>query len=246
MNRFVNNVNKFNSLPFELVPAEEQKVRKKAEEKPSVPKVCKEPVRIPRIIVSEKERRAGVPIIPGDPCCAKICETLNNDIDRNRDVLQTTVALGGERIYKSAIYRSLTYQIEALEEHRQDLKDQKSCQCIAETGAVSIIVPLIQARRAEESTATRGIKFITPSLKLKRTHLREKSIIPPTNSCCPDSCKVLNKDIDLTTKILDNMELRGGYYATKNPRYEALLSKTFALQDYRVELKNKGSCKCVE
>jgi hypothetical protein len=233
------------NMPFELVPAEEQKVRKKAEEK-LFPKEYKGPIRIPKMIVSEKERRAGVPIIPGDPCCAKICETLNDNIDKSRDVLQTTVALGGERIYKSAIYRSLIYQIEALEEHRQDLKDQKSCQCIAETGSVSIIVPLIQARRAEEGTATRGIKFITPSLKLKRTHLGEKSIIPPTNSCCPDSCKILNKDIDLSTKILDNMELRGGYYATKNPRYEALLSKMLALQDYRAELKNKGSCKCAQ
>lgn len=233
-------------MPLEIIPPEEQKVRKKAEEKPSVPKIRKEPVRIPKMIVSEKERRAGVPIIPGDPCCAKICEILNDDIDRNRDVLQTTVSLGGEKIYRSAIYRSLIYHIEALEEHRQDLKDQKSCQCIAETGATSIIVPLIQARRAGEGILTRGIKFITPSLKLKRTHLGEKSIIPPTNSCCPESCKILNKEIDLSTKILDNMELRGGYEATKNPRYEALLNKAFALQDYRAELKNKGSCKCVE
>lgn len=233
-------------MPLEIIPPEEQKVRKKAEEKPSVLKIH-EPVRIPKMIVSEKERRAGVPIIPGEPCCAKICETLNDNIDKNRDVLQTTVALAGERIYKSAIYRSLIYQIEALEEHRQDLKDQKSCQCIAETGAVSIIVPLIQARRAKEGTLTRGIKFVTPSVKkLKRTHLGEKSIIPPTNSCCPESCKILNKEIDLSTKILDNMELRGGYEATKNPRYEALLNKSHALQDYRIELKNKGSCKCVQ
>ena len=232
-------------MPLEIIPPEEQKVRKKAEEKPSVPKIRKEPVRIPKMIVSEKERRAGVPIIPGDPCCAKICEILNDDIDRNRDVLQTTVSLGGEKIYRSAIYRSLIYHIEALEEHRQDLKDQKSCQCIAETGAVSIIVPLIQARRAKEGILTKGIKFIAPSVKKKR-RLGEKSIIPSTNSCCPESCKILNKEIDLSTKILDNMELRGGYEATKNPRYEALLNKAFALQDYRSELKNKGSCKCIE
>jgi len=237
-------------MPFEIVPPEEQKIRKKAEEKPSVPKIRKEPkepIRIPNIIVSEKERRAGVPIIPGDPCCAGICETLNDSIEKNRDVLQTVVSLGGERSYKSAIYRSLTYQIEALEEHRQDLKDQDSCGCIAETGAVSIIVPLIQARRAREGTMTRGIKFIMPSVKkLKRTHLGEKSITPPTNSCCPESCKILNKEIDLSTKILDNMELRGGYEATKNPRYDAWFNKAHALQDYRAELKNKGSCKCVE
>jgi hypothetical protein len=237
-------------MPLKLIPPEEILVRKKAEEKPpkvpKVPKERKEPVRIPKMIVSEKERRAGVPIIPGDPCCAKICETLNDDIDRNRDVLQTTVALAGEKIYKSAIYRSLIYHIEALEEHRQDLRDQNGCGCIAETGAVSIIVPLIQARRAREGTLTRGIKFVTPSLKLKRTHLGEKSIIPPTNSCCPESCKILNKEIDLATKILDNMELRGGFEATKNPRYEALSSKASALQDYRTELKNKESCKCVE
>ncbi len=232
-------------MQLEIIPPEEQKVRKKAEVK-LFPKEHKEPVRIPKMIVSEKERRAGVPIIPGDPCCAKICETLNDNIEKSRSVLQTTVALGGEKIYRSAIYRSLTYQIETLEEHRQDLKDQNGCGCIAETGAVSIIVPLIQARRAKEGTLTRGIRFITPMLKVKRTHLGEKSIIPPTNSCCPESCKILNKDIDLATKILDNMELRGGYEATKNPRYEALSSKASALQDYRTELKNKGSCKCVE
>jgi hypothetical protein len=235
-------------MPFKIIPLEEQQIRKKAEERPSVPKVHKEPVRIPKIIVlSERERRAGVPIIPGDPCCANICQTLNDNIDKNRDVLQTVVSLGGERVYNSAIYRSLTYQIEALEEHRQDLKDQNSCGCIAETGAVSIIVPLIQARRAREGGLTRGIKFVAPSVKkLKRTHLGEKSIIPPTNSCCPESCKILNKEIDLSTKILDNMELRGGYDATKNPRYEAWLNKVLALQDYRSELKDKGSCKCVK
>lgn len=233
-------------MQLELVPPEEILVRKKAEVK-LFPKERKEPVRIPRMIVSEKERRAGVPIIPGDPCCAKICETLNDNIEKSRDVLQTTVALGGERMYKSAIYRSLTYQIEALEEHRQDLKDQNGCGCIAETGAVSIIVPLIQVRRAREGIQTKGIKFVTPSLKkLKRKHLGEKSIIPPTNSCCPESCKILNKEIDLATKILDNMELRGGPGVTKNPRHEALSAKSSALQDYRTELKNKESCKCVE
>ena len=235
------------NMQLELIPPEGILVRKKAEEKPPSLVVRREPIRIPKMIVSEKERRAGVPIIPGDPCCAKICETLNDNIDKNRDILQTTVALGGERIYKSAIYRSLIYQIEALEEHRQDLRDQNSCGCIAETGAVSIIVPLIQAQKAREGIATRGIKFVSPSVrKLKRTHLGEKSIIPPTNSCCPESCKILNKEIDLSTKILDNMELRGGYEATKNPRYEAWFSKGSALQDYRTELKNKGSCKCVE
>lgn len=240
-------------MPLELIPPEEQKIRKK-EEKPPTPKVVtkvfverKEPIRIPKTIVSEKERRAGVPIIPGDACCATVCKTLNDKIEKNRDILQTTVALGGERIYKSATYRSLTYQIEALEEHRQDLKDKNSCGCIAETGAVSIIVPLIQAQRAREGIPTTGIKLIAPSpKKLKDIHLREKSIIPPTNSCCTDSCRILNSEIDTSRKILDNMELRGGHEATKNPRYEALLSKTFALQDYRSELKNKGSCKCFE
>lgn len=232
-------------MQLELIPPEGILVRKKAEEKPL--ETHREPVRIPKIIVSEKERRAGVPIIPGDPCCAKICEILNDNIEKSRDVLQTTVALGGERVHKSAIYRSLIYQIEALEEHRQDLRDQNSCGCIAETGAVSIIVPLIQAHKAREGITTRGIKFVSPSVrKLKRTHLGEKSIIPPTNSCCPESCKILNKEIDLSTKILDNMELRGGHEATKNPRYEAWFSKAAALQDHRTELKNKGSCKCVE
>ena len=234
-------------MQLELLPPEEQKVRKKVEEKPSIPRVHKEPVRIPKMIVSEKERRAGVPIIPGDPCCAKICKTLNDDIERNRDTLQTIVSLGGERIYRSAIYRSLEYQIEALEEHRHDLKAKNGCGCIAETGAVSIIVPLMQVSKVKEGIPIRGIKFITPSVKrLKRTHLGEKSIIPPTNSCCPESCKILNKEIDSAVKILDNMELRGGPEATKNPRYEALSSKATVLQDYRSELKNKGSCNCVE
>ena len=232
---------------LELLPPEMQKVRKKAEEKLSVPKVRKEPVRIPKMIVSEKERRAGIPIIPGDPCCAKICETLNDDIEKNRDTLQTIVSLGGERIYKTSTYRSLIYHIEALEEHRQDLKDKNSCGCIAETGAVSIIVPLIQASKAKEGISTRGIKFIMPSpKKLKRTHFGEKSIIPPTNSCCPETCKILNSTIDSAVKILDNMELRGGYEATKNPRYEAYSARSTALQDYRTELKNNKSCECIE
>ena len=239
------------TMPLELVAPEEQLVRKKAEEKP---KVSKEPreykrihVPIPKLIVSERERRAGVPIIPGDPCCANICETLNEKIDRNRHILDTTVAIGGEKsLYKSP-YRSLMYQIETLEDHRQDLKDKGSCRCIEETGAVSIIIPLIQAQKAKKVIPIAGIKLITPSpKKLREPHLREKSIIPSTNACCPESCKILNNEIDITTKILDNMELRGGLEATKNLRYEALSAKAFALQDYRVELKNKGSCKCVQ
>lgn len=234
-------------MPVELIPPEQQIVRKKAEEKLYIPKT-KEPKEELMVSLEKRERLAGVPIVPGDPCCANLCEILNNKIERKRDLLNATIIYGGGRgLQKSATYRSMMYQIESLENHRQDLKEKGSCGCIAETGAVSIIVPLVQAATKEEIPPVIGLRLIAPPpKKFRERYLTEKSIIPPTNSCCPTSCNILNKEIDTTSKILDNMELRGGYEALKNPRFEALSAKVFSLQDYRTELKNRLSCKCVE
>ncbi len=258
-------------MPLEIVPSKEQLLRKKAEEKKPAPTPPSESQKngkpqllspedqltkkerfphkeIPIITLEKRERKGGVPVIPGDPCCAKLCEILNNKIERKKNLLNTTVALGGGRsLYKSATYRSLMYQIETLEDHRHDLKDKGNCRCIEETGAVSIIIPLVQAQQREFPLEMTGVKLVAPPpKKLKEIYQKEKSIIPPTNSCCPNACKILNEEIDKTRETLDNMELRGGPEVDKNPRYEALSAKTFALQDYRSELKNRNSCKCVE
>lgn len=244
------------SMPSEikLISSEEQAVRKKAEEKP--PKHVKPAAshirKEPRIIVfmPERERRAGVPIIPGEPCCAKTCEILNNEIDRKTNILTTVASLGGTCESKS--YRFMLYGTEALEDHRQNLKDKGVCRCIEETGAVSIMVPLIRAAEAAKNgkltiphSAAAMFRARPPEV-IRDVHLKEKSIIPAENACCPASCKLLNKEIDTNNNILDNMELRGGPVVYKNPRYEALSYRAFHLQEYRNELKKKESCKCVE
>ena len=241
-------------LEIELVPPEGQTIRKKAEEKPLkviksiVPKVRKEQ----RILafIPERERRAGVPITPGEPCCAKTCEILNNEIDRKASILTTVASLGGTCESKS--YRFMLYGVEALEDHRQDLKDKDVCRCIEETGAVSIMVPLIRAAEVAKNGkltvphSTAAMFRARPPEVIRDVHLKERSTIPTENACCPNTCKLLNKEIDKNNDILDNMELRGGPVVYKNPRYEALSYRSFHLQEYRNELKKKGSCKCVE
>lgn len=231
----------------ELIPPEEQIIRKKAEEKILVPP---KPSRLP-IMLPDRDRRAGIPVIPTDPCCAKICKTLNDTIENKRKLLGDVVTLGGGRgLYKSRTYRSLIYGIESLEDHRQKLKDEENCRCTEETGAVSIILPLInELSKPEEKlpSAIVGPRLVSPPPeRVRRIHIGEKHTIPKTNSCCPTSCNILNDDINRMGKILDNMELRGGPKVYKNPRYEALSFKEFYLQEYRSALKKKESCKCIE
>lgn len=252
------------SPEIELVPAEEQVVRKKAEEKPLeptkpiiskpivskpiVPKIRKKPT-IP-VFVPEKERMAGVPVIPGDPCCAKVCKALNDTVDRNARILDTVVSMGGTQENKT--YRYMLYGRESLEDHRQNLKDKEACRCIEETGAVSIMVPLIRAIEVTEdkqlviSRGAIGTLRARPPEAIRTVHRGERPIVPTENSCCSNTCKLLNNEIDTNNKILDQMELRGGPAVYKNPRYEALSYKTFHLQEHRGELKRKDSCKCFE
>lgn len=236
-------------MPVQLIPPEQQILRRKAEDKlPTLLRPPKEPKEELMVSLEKRERKAGVPIIPGDPCCANLCEILNNKIERKRDLLNATITYGGGRgLQKSATYRSMMYQIESLENHRQDLREKGSCGCIEETGAVSIIVPLVQAQMKEEIPPVIGLRLVAPPpKKLRETYLTEKSIIPPTNSCCPTSCNILNNEIDNTKKELDAIELKEGPEVVKNPRFEALSAKAFSLHDYRTELKNRLSCKCVE
>jgi len=245
---------------IELISPEEQVTRKKPKilkppeppivpkspKSPIVPKIRKEP-RIPTF-VPERERRVGIPIIPGDPCCAKICETLNEIIDRKTDTLETVISLGGT--YESKTYRYALYGKEALEDHRQDLKDKNICGCIEETGAVSVMVPLIRAAEAKNGKLAirtmAGMLRVRPPEILRTAHRGEKSIIPTENACCPKSCELLNSEIETNNKILDKMELRGGPAAYKSPRYEVLSYRNFALQEYRDELKKRESCRCTE
>lgn len=247
---------------IELVPPEEQVVRKKAEEKPPkptkpivskpivfkpiVPKIRKKP-KIP-VFIPEKERLAGVPVIPGDPCCAKVCKTLNDTIDRNARILDTVVSMGGTQ--ESKTYRYMLYGRESLEDHRQNLKDKEACRCVEETGAVSIMVPLIRAIEITKDSQLSiprgaiGTLRVRPPEAIRAVHMGEKSTVPTANSCCTNTCRLLNKEIDANNKILDQMELRGGPAVYKSPRYEVLSYKTFHLQEHRNELKKRDSCKC--
>lgn len=242
------------NMPIELIPLDQQIIRKKAEEKPKEEDILKVPKtrRIPKLPISiseRKERPAGVPIVPGDACCSKVCETLNDKIDRMRDLLSFSVAIGGGKsLYKSTTFRTLTHGIEALEDYRQDIKEKGDCSCIEDTGAVSIIVPLLERppRPGEEINAARGPRLVAPPTVRPSEALREKPIIPPTNSCCPTTCKVLNDEIEKARNIADNMLLRGGPAIYKNLRYEAYSTKADTLQDYRRELKDKNGCKCFE
>ena len=256
---------------IELIPPELQKVRVK-KERPTlkladtVPKEHKpkKEVKVPRLRVSEKykeslyipperEIRPGVPVIPfNNPCCEKLCGVLNNEIDDKKGFLESTVAIGGGRaLYESGAYRTTKYKIDALELHRQDLKDNGSCRCMEETAAVSIMLPLIQAKPIKKETeeyVPKGPPILTglKTESLRSIHREEKPTIPTENECCTKSCEILNEDIDKNNHMLDDMEIRGGPKIRTNPRYEALVHRTLALQDYRVEQIKKGSCKCTE
>ncbi len=246
-------------MSLELIPLEEQKIRKKAEEKEDKVPAEKKPEDIisvlprhPIIEREEKERRGGVPVIPDDPCCSKLCKILNDKIDFERKLLNISVSVGGGKgLSESRTYRSLISGIEGLEDHRHNLKDKGGCRCIEETGAVSIILPLIQVQEKKEERAGyapfRGQKLQSrPPERVREIYREEKSIIPDTNACCPDACKILNKEIANGDKILDNMELRGGPSVYYNKRYEDLSYRTFALQKFRSDLKIEKSCKCSE
>lgn len=207
----------------------------------------------PKMIISERKRLSGVPIVPGDPCCAEVCRTLNEEIEIKRGLLDAAVSIGGARgLQKSRTYRSLLYGIEALEYHRQDLKEKNVCRCIEDTGAVSIMVPLINMQKEPK----KGDELKFPDLRvrmqsraperIRKNHGKDRSAIPPTNSCCPEVCKLINNEIDKNSKTLDELELIEGTSIHRSPKYESLSYRTFSLQEYRSELKRKGSCKCIE
>lgn len=253
-------------MPIELIPVGEQIIRKKAEEKPktipeakpSIPakvpiptKPHKPKYKVPTIIPPETVIRSGVPVIPSDTCCEKICQTLNDTIENKKNFLSTALSSGeSHKLYETGEYRTTNYYIDSLESYRQELKDKGACKCVEETGATSIMLPLIQAN----TIISKPKEYIQEPPRLKgviteeqRTiHRKDKPIIPTTNSCCTQSCKIINDKIDRNNKILDNMELRGGPYVFKNPRYEALVYRTLSLQDYRKNLIDKGGCKCIE
>jgi hypothetical protein len=234
-----------------LIPEDHQKTRKK-EYHEDDHKYTRSDKNI-QFDTEEIKRRGGVPIIPPDPCCAKLCKILNDKIDIERKSLNISVSVGGGKgLLKSRTYRTLKSMIEALEDHRFNLKDTGTCKCVEEQiDSVGVILPFIEISKEEESKKIKEhIPFSGPKLqgrppeKIREIYRGTKSILPETNSCCPASCKILNKDIDESNKILDNMELRGGPYVYDNRRYENLSYRTFALQRYRANLKEGNSCKC--
>lgn len=248
-------------MPIELIPPTEQVIRKKAEKKPKPVPGTKPPIptrpikvkyKVPTIIPPETVIRSGVSVIPfDDACCEKVCKSLNDTIDDKKNFLNIALSSGESRkLYDTGEYRTTNYAIDSLESYRQELKDKGGCRCIEETGAVSIMLPLIQAN----TITLKPKEYIQELPRLKgviteeqrAAHRKDKSIIPTTNSCCIKSCKIMNDKIDKNNKILDNMELRGGPNVFKNPRYEALVYRTLSLQDHRKNLIDKGGCKCIE
>lgn len=178
-----------------------------------------------------------------DSCCSKLCQILNNNIRTRIETLNSIVATKGTRknLRKTNVYKVLTYGAEALDNHRKNLKEKGSCICeeipVAPVPGELPPLPAIKERpRIQIRGPTTGVRKI----------IEERSIIPKTNACCPDACKILNNEIDEMDKILYKAGFKDIPSASKDPKYGEIVFKSLGLKEYRSELRDIGGCKCSE
>lgn len=197
-----------------------------------------------------KEVEIDIPIPQKDPCCAKLCDNLNEEVEARRSLLgfsRTKVirmTAKGEYIEGSPVniveipYPSTTHDLDAMENLRDRLRDEGSCNC-----AKKKTVPIEKAPPTRLTTS----RFPTTlSARLTRTLEKKKPITPISSQCCADTCRILNDEIKSIDDELDVSTAKQGEIATKTPRFEALAYQVFMLKNYRTDLKNKSICSCEE
>ena len=225
----------------------------------------KEAVRIgplvPRFVTAEREHIHEKPVVPTeDGCCNKLCKNLNDEIFAREESLGAVIPVftkGELPIYKG--FFSIPYAIEALKDYRYLLNDKDICKCYEETKKIEAPLPVIGGKPETLISVTTGkpIKLApgVPRFELPKTlmhliHRKDKPTIPTHDGCCTKACEILTRQISSMENRIDKIELRGGKafrpMIGRDPRYEALAFKTYALQEYRSKLTKKGICECLK
>jgi hypothetical protein len=216
---------------------------------------------VPRFITAEKEHIHEKPIVPTeDSCCNKLCKDLNDEIFSKEESLGAVTPVfvkGVPPMYKGLF--SIPYAIEALKDYRSLLNDKNICKCYEETKNIEAPLPivkgepakLISAKTGKPITLAPGIpRFELPKTLIHIAHRKDIPTVPIHDGCCIDACNILTKKISKMENMLDKIELRGGKALRpmlgRDPRYEALAYKTFALQEYRSKLTKKNICECLK
>lgn len=216
---------------------------------------------VPRFITAEKDHIHEKSILPTeDVCCNKLCKDLNDEIFSKEESLGAVTPIfvkGVPPMYKGLF--SIPYAVEALKDYRYLLNNNNICKCYEETEEIEAPLPviegepakLISAKTRKPITLSPGIsRFELPKTLIHIAHRKDKPTIPTHNGCCTDACNILTKKISKMENMLDKIELRGGKALRpmlgRDPRYEALAYKTFALQEYRSKLTKKNICECLK
>ncbi len=216
---------------------------------------------VPRFITAEKEHIHEKPIVPvEDSCCNKLCNSLNDEILSREESLGAVLPVfikGAAPTYKGLF--SIPYAIEALKDYRYLLKDKNVCGCYEETKEIEAPLPviggepkaLISPKTGKPIKLAPGVpRFELPKTMMHLAHRKDQPKVPTHDGCCTKACEILTKQITSMENRLDKMELRGGKafrpMIGRDPRYEALAFKTYALQEYRSKLTKKGICECIK
>lgn len=83
-------------------------------------------------------------------------------------------------------------------------------------------------------------RYVVP---IRKKPIPVKTIIPEDVSCIK-VCETLNNEIDRMSKVVKKIDNQNIYGAKRSARVEA--HKMNALEDIRLKLKEKTTCKCIE
>lgn len=218
---------------------------------------------IPNKISNKATSETDIPILQTD-CCKKVCEDLNDEITARKESITRT------RFFKPGVHETsfanVQEHIDALEEFRERLKDERICEC-----------DLLQERKFGRKRAPTTIPAGIARLAKSGEPVLPYSLV---NGCCLDVCKVLNSQIKFIDNILDasvmvragtdiepmkieaakkeemgrrfmereEMEKRAISKAEsemlRNGKFISLAYQSYALKQYRTYMKKSGICEC--
>lgn len=79
-----------------------------------------------------------------------------------------------------------------------------------------------------------------------------RPIIPIKDTCCIGVCTIINRKIDYISKVITERQEELGFIAYGTGRIkvrrqiDTLTNQITALKDFRIKLKEKNICKCIE
>lgn len=216
---------------------------------------------VPRFITAEKEHIHEKSIVPlKNGCCTKLCKDLNDEIFSKEESVGAVTPVfvkGVPPMYKGLF--SIPYAIEALKDYRYLLDNKDICKCYEETKEIEAPLPVVKGepmkltsvKTGKPVTLAPGVpRFELPKTLIHIVHRKDIPTVPTHDGCCANACNLLTKKINKMENMIDKIELRGGKALRpmlgRDPRYEALAYKTFALQEYRTRLTKKNICECLK